>query len=48
MKLTITALLLLSLAACSVGEFTPERHAQYESSVDCEKTPQRCVRGYPW
>jgi len=41
----------LMLSACSVkvGEFTPERHALYsEGQPDCDKTPERCINGYPW
>lgn len=48
MKIILTVLVFFMLAACVAGEFTPERHALYESSVDCEKTPHRCVQGYPW
>ncbi len=45
--LALIALLLLT--ACTVGEFTPERHAMYdEGRPDCQKTPERCVNGYPW
>ncbi|MBQ7285284.1 MAG: hypothetical protein IJW72_03420 [Alphaproteobacteria bacterium] len=48
MKILLTITLLFSLMACVAGEFTPERHALYESPVDCQKTPNRCVHGYPW
>lgn len=48
MKFLLTVVALFTLAACAAGEFTPERHALYESPVDCEKTPHRCIQGYPW
>lgn len=48
MKIIFSLLLLCLLSACEAGKFTPERHALYESGVDCEKTPERCVKGYPW
>ncbi|MBQ9731546.1 MAG: hypothetical protein IJV97_00460 [Alphaproteobacteria bacterium] len=39
----------LLLSACQVGELTPEREALYtKNTVDCNKTPQKCIDGYPW
>lgn len=40
----------LALSSCvSVGEFTPERNAQYEmGKPDCNKTPEKCINGVPW
>lgn len=44
--LTLFALLTGCIRA---GEFTPERHAQYEiGQTDCNKTPKKCINGIPW
>lgn len=50
MKKLICLLLIAMLGACvKAGEFSPERHAQYEQGhPDCEKTPERCVNQVPW
>lgn len=40
---------LLILSACQVGELPPQREALYnKNTVDCNKTPEKCVKGYPW
>lgn len=43
-------LVIIMLGGCfTVGEFTPERHAQHEQGhADCQKTPDRCIHGVPW
>lgn len=50
MKKAIALILLVVLTGCvRVGEFTPERHAQYElGKPDCDKTPEKCIKGVPW
>ena len=50
MKSLLILLMIVTLGACvKVGEFTPERHAQYEmGKPDCNKTPEKCINGIPW
>lgn len=50
MRHLFVLILIVILAGCvKAGEFTPERHAQYElGHPDCEKTPERCINGIPW
>ncbi len=50
MKKIAVLFLICLLAACvKAGEFSPERHAQYEQGKpDCSKTPERCIKGVPW
>ncbi len=50
MKKILAFILVFILTACvKAGEFSPERHAQYEQGrADCEKTPERCIHGVPW
>ncbi len=50
MKRAIALLLIVLLGACvKVGEFSPERHADYDKGhADCQQTPERCVNGVPW
>ncbi len=48
-KICVFVLLILLTACVKVGEFTPERHAQYEQGKpDCNRTPERCINGIPW
>jgi len=49
-KNILVCLLVIILSGCiKAGEFSPERHAQYElGHADCEKTPERCIHGVPW
>ncbi len=50
MKYLLVLFFVLFLSGCiQVGEFTPERHAQYElGKPDCNKTPEKCINGIPW
>lgn len=49
MRLVMALLMLLTVAACKVGDFGEDRFKQYElNQPDCEKTPDRCIDGYPW
>jgi hypothetical protein len=49
MKKYIACLLIFMLTACVAGEFSKERHAQYEQGQpDCNKQPERCINGIPW
>ena len=50
MKTFLVLLMIVALGACvRVGEFTPERHAQYEmGKPDCNKTSEKCINGIPW
>ncbi len=49
MKVFLGLFALFLLVSCKVGEFTPERHALYDlNRPDCEKTPEKCINGYPW
>ena len=49
-KKSFVFVFILLLCGCiEVGEFTPERHDQYEvGHPDCEKNPERCVEGVAW
>ena len=48
-KVLIVSILFLLCGCFEVGEFTPERHAQYElGNPDCKKTPERCIEGVAW
>lgn len=49
MQKVIVFLTALLLSGCVAGEFSPERHAQYEEGhPDCKVTPERCINGVPW
>ena len=50
MKKLFMLFLIVFLAACvKVGEFTPERHADYElGKPNCETNPEKCIKGIPW
>ncbi|MBR2033154.1 MAG: hypothetical protein IKA03_00595 [Alphaproteobacteria bacterium] len=51
MKLCFMFLALMTLTACSfeVGDFGEKRQSWYDkNTVDCNKTPNKCVNGYPW
>ena len=42
-------LFVMILSGCVAGEFSPERHAQYEEGhADCKVTPERCIHGVAW
>lgn len=48
-NLLLLLLVVCGLSACKVGDFPENRRAMYEmGQADCEKTPERCVQGYPW
>ncbi len=48
-KIFVFCIIVLLSACVKVGEFTPERHAQYElGKPDCNKTPEKCINGIPW
>lgn len=48
MKKIFVLLMLLSLAACEVGNFPKERMEMYQDQTDCQKMPERCINGIPW
>ncbi len=48
-KICLVALILMLGACVRAGDFSPERHAQYEiGKPDCDKTPQKCINNVPW
>lgn len=49
MRILILFTVLLGLGACTAGNIPPERQALYDSNKpDCNKTPEKCIHGYPW
>ena len=49
MRFMIVVLLLVAVAGCKVGDFGEDRLSEYElNRPDCQKTPDRCIDGYPW
>ncbi len=49
MRYLLAILVLFGLGACTVGDIPPERQALYDSNKpDCNKTPEKCIHGYPW
>lgn len=50
MNKLIVLLMIMVLSGCvKAGEFSPERHAQYEQGhPECNKSPEKCVNGVPW